>query len=91
MSAEFRQLVDRILRCREAEDEAKDATKDVYAEAKANGYDKTVLGKLVAEIRAQAKNPDKVSEQDAILETYRSAYHGSHTQSGERAYSKAAE
>lgn len=76
MSADFRQLVDRILRCRQDEDEAKDATKDVYAEAKALGYDKTVLGKLVAEIRARDKNPAKVDEAEAVLDTYRQAYHG---------------
>ncbi len=72
----LRSIVDRILRCREAEDEAKQDTKDVYAEAKSLGYDKTALGKLVAEIRARAAKGDKIDELEAIVDLYRQAYHG---------------
>ena len=73
--AAFKALIDRILRCREAEDEAKEDTREVYAELKALGYDKTIAGKLVNELRAEAKNPSKVSEQNTVLDLYREAYH----------------
>lgn len=76
MSAElqFKQLIDRILRCREAEDAAKDDTKEVYAELKQLGYDKTAAGTFVAELRKREKNPSKYEEAEAILDLYRSAY-----------------
>jgi uncharacterized protein (UPF0335 family) len=72
--AQFRAFIDRILRCREAEDEAKEDTKAVYAEMKAEGYDKTVAGALVNELRKQEKNGDKFTEQTAMLDLYREAY-----------------
>lgn len=76
MSADlqFKQYIDRILRCREAEDAAKEDTKEVYAEMKADGYDKTAAGALVAELRKREKNPDQFSERSAILDLYRDAY-----------------
>lgn len=76
MSADlqFKQIIDRILRCREAEDAAKDDTKEVYAELKALGYDKTAAGALVGEIRQKDKNPDKFTERNATLDLYRDAY-----------------
>lgn len=76
MSADlqFKQLIDRILRCREAEDVAKDDTKEVYAELKGLGYDKTAAGALVAEMRKRGKNPDQFEERGAVLDLYRDAY-----------------
>lgn len=88
MSAEhqFKQLIDRILRCREAEDEAKEDTKAVYAELKALGYDKTVAGALVSEMRSKSKNPNKFEERNSILDLYRDAYErASHTHVREEA------
>ena len=73
--AHFRAFIDRIRRCREAEDEAKEDTKAVYAELKAAGYDKTVAGALVNELRKQEKNGDKFEEHSALLDLYRDAYH----------------
>lgn len=76
MSADlqFKQLIDRVLRCREAEDEAKADTKEVYAELKGLGYDKTAAGALVAELRKKDKNPDQFEERNAVLDLYRDAY-----------------
>lgn len=71
---EFKHLIDRILRCREAEDEAKEDTKQVYADAKGRGYDKTAMGALVNELRKRDKNPDKFEEASTILDLYRDAY-----------------
>ncbi len=72
--AEFKQFIDRILRCREAEDAAKDDTKEVYAELKALGYDKTAAGALVSELRKREKNPDQFAERETVLDLYRDAY-----------------
>lgn len=73
---QLRSIVNRILRCKEAEDEAKADTKEVYAEAKSNGFDKTALGALVSEIRKREKDSGKVDELNAILDLYREAYFG---------------
>lgn len=71
---QFRALIDRILRSREAEDEAKQDTKEIYAEAKSSGYDKTAMGALVRELRSKDKNPAKFEEKSATLDLYRDAY-----------------
>lgn len=72
--ARLKAFIDRILRCREAEDEAKEDTKAVYAELKAEGYDKSAAGALVAELRKKDKDADKFAERSAILDLYRDAY-----------------
>lgn len=71
---QFKQLIDRILRCRQAEDDAKADTKDVYAELKSLGYDKTGAGELVAELRKKDKDAAGFEERSAILDLYREAY-----------------
>lgn len=71
---QFRALIDRILRSREAEDEAKQDTKEIYAEAKSSGYDKTAMGALIRELRSKDKNPAKFEEKSATLDLYRDAY-----------------
>jgi uncharacterized protein (UPF0335 family) len=71
---DLKRYVDRILRCREIEDAAKDDTKAVYAEAKADNFDKTAIGSLVAELRKQEKSPDKFREKNDTLDAYRVAY-----------------
>jgi uncharacterized protein (UPF0335 family) len=71
---ELKLFVDRVLRCRELEDAAKDDTKAVYAELKAANYDKTTVGALVAELRKQEKNPGKFREKNDTLDAYRTAY-----------------
>jgi uncharacterized protein (UPF0335 family) len=71
---QFKQLIDRILRCREAEDEAKEDTKAVYADLKALGYDKTGAGALVSELRKKNKDAGKFEERNMILDLYRDAY-----------------
>lgn len=46
---------------------AKEILKEVYAEAKATGFDTKTLRKLVA---LRAKDPEKRKEEQAILELY---------------------
>ena len=41
--------------------------RDLFREAKADGYDVRVLRKVIARRRA---NPDQVREMDALIETY---------------------
>jgi uncharacterized protein (UPF0335 family) len=47
-----------------------DDHKDIYAEAKGNGYDPKVLRKVVA---LRKMDPDARAEQDSLLETYMQA------------------
>lgn len=64
---QLRGLVERIERLEEEKKVIADDIKDVYGEAKANGYDVKVLRKVVA-IRKQDQN--ERLEQEAVLDTY---------------------
>jgi uncharacterized protein (UPF0335 family) len=64
---QLRSLVERIERLNEEKATIADDIKDVYGEAKANGYDVKVLRRVIA-IRKQDQN-DRL-EQEAILDTY---------------------
>lgn len=84
---QFRSLVDRILRLKEEQDNIGDDIKDVYAEAKGTGFDKTVMGALVAELRKKGKDAAKFEEAQSVLDLYREAYERalSHTHAHARA------
>ena len=83
---QLKSIVDRILRLKEEQDALGDDIKDIYAEAKGSGYDKTALGKLVAELRKKGKDAAAFSEAEAILDLYRQAYErASHTHAREAA------
>lgn len=83
--ARLKSLIDRILRCREAEDEAKKDTKAVYLEAKNDGYEKAILGQVVAYLRKREKDGDKLDEQSTKFDLYLAAYdQPSHTHARER-------
>jgi uncharacterized protein (UPF0335 family) len=78
MSADkqLKAYIDRVLRLKEEQDTIGDDIREVYAEAKGQGYDKTVMGKLVAHLRKVAKSgEDAVSEQEMNFDTYLQAYH----------------
>lgn len=83
---EIRQFVQRIERLREEVDQLNGDVKEVYAEAKARGYDKTALGKVVMIRRARAKNPDAFEALDANVEMYLAAADG--TRSRTHAYAR---
>ena len=76
--AQFASLIDRILRLREEADERMADVREIYAEAKGLGFDKTLMGKLVAELRKQAKDGDKAESDEAILDLYRQVYSRAH-------------
>lgn len=78
---QLKQFIDRILRLKEEQDTISDDIKEVYAEMKAQGFDKTAAGSLVSELRKKGKDGTKFEEANAILELYRDAYEraSSHT------------
>lgn len=84
---QFRAFIDRILRLKEEQDNIGDDIKDVYAEAKANGYDKSAMGALVTELRKRGKDASKFDQLQSDLELYREAYERalSHTHAHARA------
>lgn len=72
--AQFASLIDRVLAVREEIDARQEDVREIYKEMKGLGFDKTVAGAFVNEIRRRAKNGDAVDEKDAILDLYREAY-----------------
>lgn len=66
----LRMLIERVERLDEEKKGIADDIKDVFAEAKAVGYDTKIMKKVIV-LRAMSK--DDRDEQDMILETYRAA------------------
>jgi len=64
---QLKAFVERVERLEEEKKAIADDIRDVYAEAKGNGYDVKTL-RIVVRMRKQDVNERK--EQDAILETY---------------------
>jgi uncharacterized protein (UPF0335 family) len=64
---QLKAFVERVERLEEEKKAIADDVRDVYAEAKANGYDVKAL-RTVVKLRKQDVNERK--EQEAILETY---------------------
>ena len=67
---ELRLLIERIERLEEEKKAIADDVRDVYSEAKANGYDPKIM-RMVVRLRRMESHTRQ--EQDAILETYRAA------------------
>ena len=67
---QLRLLIERIERLEEEKKGIADDIKDVYAEAKANGYDTKTIRTIV---RLRKMEKHQLDEQDALLETYRAA------------------
>ena len=64
---QLKAIIERIERLEEEKKTISDDIRDVYAEAKGNGYDVTALRKV---IRLRKQDKDERAEQEAILETY---------------------
>jgi uncharacterized protein (UPF0335 family) len=64
---QLKAIVERIEHLEEEKKAIADDIKDVYAEAKSNGYDVKALRKIIR-LRKQDKN--ERAEEEAILETY---------------------
>jgi uncharacterized protein (UPF0335 family) len=69
-------FVERILRLREEAKAINGDIREVYAEAKGNGFDKTVLGKLVSYVEKRATGAADLQEAEALFDLYLSAYDG---------------
>jgi len=67
---QLRQIVERIERLEEEKQGIADDIKDVYAEAKANGFDAKVLRQIV---RMRKQEPNERAEQEAVLDVYMQA------------------
>jgi uncharacterized protein (UPF0335 family) len=67
---QLRLFIERIERLEEEKKGVADDIKDVYAEAKSNGYDTKTMRKVVG-LRKMEKHAR--DEADALLETYRNA------------------
>lgn len=73
---QLKSMIDRILRLKEEQDTLAADIRDIYAEAKSQGFDKTAMGQLVTMLRKKEKDAAKFAEQSEILELYLSAYEG---------------
>jgi uncharacterized protein (UPF0335 family) len=67
---QLKSIIERIERLNEEKNALSDDIRDVYGEAKANGFDKRVLKRIVA-LRRQDR--DQRMEEEAILELYMQA------------------
>jgi uncharacterized protein (UPF0335 family) len=66
-AGQLRALVDRIERLEEDKKAVTDDIRDIYIEAKGDGYDVKALRTL---IRMRKMTPEDRAEQEAVLETY---------------------
>lgn len=73
----LRSFTDRILRLKVEQDTLTEAIREVYREAKAEGFDKTVLGQLVQMLRRIGRDGlARVEAEDILLHAYLAAYRG---------------
>lgn len=69
-AAELRQFIERIETLEEEKDSIAESIREVYSEAKAQGFDVKTMRSIV---KLRAMDRHKRIEQEALLETYKSA------------------
>jgi len=69
-AGELQQFIERYERLEAEKQEVADQQKEVMAEAKGRGYDTKVLRKIIA---LRKREPDDISEEEALLEMYKAA------------------
>ncbi len=69
-AGELRAFVERYERLEAEKKDIQDQQKEVMAEAKGRGYDTRILRKVVA---LRKKDPQEISEEEAVLELYKEA------------------
>jgi len=69
-AGELRSFVERFERLEIEKKDIADHQKEVMAEAKSRGYDTKVLRKVIA---LRKKDPQEISEEEAVLELYKDA------------------
>jgi uncharacterized protein (UPF0335 family) len=67
-------FIDRILRMKEEADAIAADIREIYAEAKANGFDKTQLGNVITYLRKKDKDAAKFEEGEAVFDLYLGSY-----------------
>jgi uncharacterized protein (UPF0335 family) len=67
---QLRLFIERIERLEEEKKGISDDVRDVYSEAKSNGYDAKIMRQIV---RLRKMNHDDRMEMEAMLDTYKSA------------------
>lgn len=63
-------IVERIEKLEDDRSILAEDIKDIYLEAKSSGYDPKIIKKLVA---LRKKDPSKLAEEEALLDTYKAA------------------
>lgn len=71
---ELRQFIERIEHLAAEKQDIADQTKEVFAEAKARGYDTAVMRKVIAR---RKRDRDALAEEQAVLDMYEDALSGS--------------
>ena len=69
---QVRSIIERVQRLQEEKKTIEDDIKEVYAEARGNGFDVKALRAVVKHL---GKDPDEVTEFEAIFDLYLQAYH----------------
>jgi uncharacterized protein (UPF0335 family) len=74
-AGQVRAFVDRVLRLKEEQDTLAADIRDIYAEAKGMGFDKTAIGQVVAHVRKIGKiGVSAVEEKQTVFDMYMDAY-----------------
>ena len=73
---QIKAFVDRILRLKDESKALAADIREIYAEAKGNGFDKTVLGKLVNYVEKRQADACAIMESEALFDLYLTAYDG---------------
>jgi uncharacterized protein (UPF0335 family) len=68
--ARLRSFIERVERLEEEKSELAEDIKEIYGEAKANGYDVKIMRKIV---RMRKMDVDKRREEEALIEVYKLA------------------
>lgn len=71
--AELRAIIERIERLEAEKQDAAEAQKEVYAEAKGTGYDSKIIRMIVAR---RKRSRDELAEEEALVEMYEAALGG---------------
>ncbi len=66
----LRSFVERVERLEEEKQEVADQIKEVFAEIKGEGYDTAAIRSI---LKRRKQDPDKLAEQEAVLDLYMSA------------------
>src|SRR3546814_4705195 len=77
-AAMLRQYIERAERLLEERKGISDDIRDVFAEAKSQGFDPAIMKEM---IKRRAMDRQKLAEREALIETYRSEEHTSELQS----------